>query len=70
MVEQAFVRRDLALDWLPQHFHSTLLGGQPAVPNPYTARGLHDTLTRAILAKTENQVTQPTPSQAVPGLSR
>lgn len=46
---------------------ASLLGGQPAVSSAHTARGRHVTLTTAILAKTEHQVTQPTPLQAVSG---
>lgn len=55
------------LDWTGLAPSVPSFGGQPAVPNPHTARGRHATLTTAILAKTEHQVTQPTPLQAVSG---
>ncbi|WP_425519308.1 hypothetical protein [Xanthomonas cannabis] len=38
----------------------TFAGGEPARADPHTTRGPRDTLTAAILAKTEHQVTHPT----------
>ncbi|CEM56366.1 hypothetical protein XCCB1459_0134 [Xanthomonas campestris pv. campestris] len=51
-------------------YRARVLCGPSAMPSPHTTCHPHGTLTTAILAKTENQVTQPTLPQAVPGLPR